>query len=677
MELERNNVAGAKLLLLRSAANAQPDPSNMTRSKAFLLLADLSFREKNYADAKRFYDSITQVNPDLADPAALDKLRNVLARIVEQQQILSRQDSLQRIAAMPEAEREAFIKKLVKKLRKQQGLKEDENAAGNTAGGPLFDDNKNVQPDLFNNNAKGEWYFYNTALKSKGFTEFKAKWGNRPNADNWRRVAAIKQPGQRNVADNGNVEGSGSADEGSGIISYEELLKKVPLTAEQMAVSNDSIEKAQFLLGKAYLEGLEDYPSAISTLEGFLEKFPNSTQRPEALFMLAYCYKKTGDMAKANAAQDELKQKYAGTKFENIVSHPDGLTADSLAKTDMTKRYDNIYNLFIEGNFDEALTQKRTADSLYGSHYWTPQLLYIQSVYFIKQRQDDSAKKSLNDIVRLYPSSPLSAKARALIDVLGRRQQIEDYLTKLQIERPVEDSTGALPDTTVVAAVPQQQPQQQPVVTKNEPVPPPVTTTVPPPVTTPVPPATTTLPPPRTDTTAKVVTQPDRKAQPPVTPPIVQRPPQPVVVNKDTVRTPTPVPTAPPAKPQVLSADAALPHYVVVILDKVDPVYINEARNAFTRYNREKFAANGYTVFNQPISDDVKLVLIGSFANSTAAIDYVEKTRKLAVSEIIPWLPAAKYSFAIITNNNLEVLKNTKDVEAFRKFLSQTYPGKL
>jgi tetratricopeptide (TPR) repeat protein len=667
MELERNNVAGAKALLLRSAANAQPDPSNMTRSKAFLLLADLSFKEKNYADAKRFYDSIPQVNPDLVDPAALENMRNVLARIVEQQQILYRQDSLQRIAAMPEAEREAYIKKLVKKLRKQQGLKEDENAAGNTSGGPLFEDTKNVQTDLFNNNAKGEWYFYNTALKSKGFTEFKAKWGNRPNADNWRRVAAIKQPGQSNIADHGNVEGRGATEEGAGIISYEELLKKVPLTAEQMAVSNDSIEKAQFLLGKAYLEGLEDYPSTISTLEGFLEKFPNSTQRPEALFMLAYCYKKTGDMAKANAAENELKQKYAGTKFEKIVSNPDGLSADSIAKTDMTKRYDNIYNLFIEGNFDEALVQKKTADSLYGNNYWTPQLLYIQSVYFIKQRQDDSAKKSLNDIVRLYPSSPLSAKARALIDVLGRRQQIEDYLTKLQIERPAEDSTGALPDSAVATNVPQQQPQQQPpVVTRNEPPPTPVTRTEPPPA------AVT-----RTDTTAKVVTQPDRKAQPPVTPPIVQQRPQPVVVNRDTVRTQTPVPTAPPAKPQVLSADAALPHYVVVVMDKVDPVYINEARNAFTRYNRERFSAKGYTVFNQAISDDVKLVLIGSFENSTAAIDYVDKTRKLAVSEIIPWLPATKYSFAIITNNNLEVLKNTKDVEAFRKFLQQTYPGKF
>ena len=61
------------------------------------------------------------------------------------------------------------------------------------SGGPLFDNDNDKPTDLFGSNAKGEWYFYNTSLKSKGFTEFKAKWGNRPNADNWRRLASIKQ----------------------------------------------------------------------------------------------------------------------------------------------------------------------------------------------------------------------------------------------------------------------------------------------------------------------------------------------------------------------------------------------------------------------------------------------------------------------------------------------------
>ena len=42
--------------------------------------------------------------------------------------------------------------------------------------------NNNAAPDLFGDNkSKGDWYFYNPALKSKGLTEFKVKWGTRPN----------------------------------------------------------------------------------------------------------------------------------------------------------------------------------------------------------------------------------------------------------------------------------------------------------------------------------------------------------------------------------------------------------------------------------------------------------------------------------------------------------------
>ena len=72
----------------------------------------------------------------------------------------------------------------------------------------------------------------------------------------------------------------------------------------------------------------------------------------------------------------------------------------------------------------------------------TPQLLYIESVYYLHERKDDEAKKSLNQIIELYPNEPMAEKAKLILDVLGRRKEIEDYLTQLKIER-VEDSVVA------------------------------------------------------------------------------------------------------------------------------------------------------------------------------------------------------------------------------------------
>jgi hypothetical protein len=338
----------------------------------------------------------------------------------------------------------------------------------------------------------------------------------------------------------------------------------------------------------------------------------------------------------------------------------------------MTRRYDNIYNLFIEGKFDEAQAEKRTADSMYHENYWTPQLLYIQSVYYIQQRQDDSAKKSLQDIIRVFPGTPMAVKAKALIDVLGRRKQIEDYLTNLQIQRPADDSTAepvaivtpkpVMQQPPVVVSQPTSTPQQQPAK--------PTVTQQPPPTA----PATQQPKPDVAKTTDKPAVKPTDK--PVVTsPPTAKAPvtlPPPAIAKKDSVKAKVEAP-----KPLVLTNNPEIPQYVAIVLDKVDPVYINEARNAFNRYNREQYSAKGFTVNNQSVSDDIKLVLIGTFPNANEAISYIDKTKKLAASEIIPWLPAAKYSFIIIPDNNLQVLMNTKDVNAVKNLLNQNYPGKF
>src|SRR5690606_10374744 len=108
--------------------------------------------------------------------------------------------------------------------------------------------------------------------------------------------------------------------------------------------------------------------------------------------------------------------------------------------TAASRRYDDIYNLFIEGNFEKAISEKNRADSLYGTSYWNPQLLYIQSVYYIQKREDSAAIKTLYEIMARYPNSPMKEKAGTMIDVLNRRDSIEKYLTNLQITRATEDS---------------------------------------------------------------------------------------------------------------------------------------------------------------------------------------------------------------------------------------------
>ncbi len=626
IELERNNRAGAKVFLLKSAKSISQNSDPKQRTRTYLQLGDLSYEDKDYSSAKSFYDSIINTE-GINDPIAFDSRKRALFRIGESIGIIQRQDSLQKLAGMTDEERDAIIKKMVKKLRKEQGLTEDEQ--GNTNNPLTLGNNNNAPVDIFGANAKGEWYFYNTDLKSKGYTNFKAKWGNRPNVDNWRRSAALLAVANQQQQQQGNTGGvtkPGAGGGGDAEINYDNLKKNIPLTAAMMAASNDSIEYALFQLGKAYVDGIEDYNSAINVLEDFCEKFKYSNNRSEALQLLYYCYQKMGKSDKAQAVAAELKQRYAGSNADKNVNNPGGATAENNAKSEMTKSYEKIYNLFIEGKFDEALVAKKNADSLYSSNYWTPQLLYIQTIYFIRQRQDDSAKKVLQNIINLYPNSNLREKAQTMLDVLNRRKEIEKYLTDLKIERPVEDSLGNIVEQkkvdTAKQAVTQNQlnQQKQPTVT-------------------------------------------DKKENAVVIPPVGKK-------DSAIVKQPEPGKPMYQLKPET-------PHYVAIVLDKVDPVFVTEAKNAFNRYNKVNFYQKTINVSSVSIDDDHQIVLMDNFATAAEAMAYLDKTGKIAATEIVPWLPAAKFSFMVITAENLELLKTSKDIPHYKQFLNQAFPGKF
>lgn len=711
MELERNNIAGAKILLLRATTVQVNNPENSRKQEAFLLLAQVTYKEKQYPDSKRFYDSVSVSSLDLNEAKEVDERKRLLARIVEQLDVVYRQDSLQRIAAMSETERTAFIRKLAKQLRKQQGLKEDDSTG--TSRSDINNKNAGAE-DLFGTSTKGDWYFQNTSLKSRGFTEFKGKWGNRANTDNWRRAAAASRftPGdQQGVPTAENKPAPPPAE-----ISFEALLKPVPLTAEAMKVSNDSLEVARFMLGKIYTESVEDFESAIVVLEDFIEKYPGSLQRAEALFLLHYCYMKTGNTAKAAATKQALEQKYPGSNFQKIATDPKN-NPEKKAKEDATRRYENIYGLFIEGRFQQALDEKKIADSLYGKNYWTPQLLYIESIYYIKLKDDEKAKAVLQQIISLFPNSILTPKAKNLLDVLSRRREIEDYLTKLQIERPKDDSLTQVDDATKPAvnaadsaakaaelarleaekakrdsiakaeeqarllaaqalkdslkkagdqraldSIQKAEQLAQKLATEKA----------------------------LKDSLTKVAEQKFKDsvlrveqlaARKKATADSLQN-----VLAKATrdslarIAEKTKKDSVKPKQPTLsamYTADNEAPHFVMLILEKVDPVYVSEARNAFNRYNRSAYTNNQMDVVNQTLNDTTTLVLMSPFPNAAAALDYMEKTKKVATAEIVPWMPIDKLKFSVISAANLEKLKETVDLKEYRRFQKLAYPGKF
>ena len=65
------------------------------------------------------------------------------------------------------------------------------------------------------------------------------------------------------------------------------------------------------------------------------------------------------------------------------------------------------------------------------------------------------------------------------------------------------------------------------------------------------------------------------------------------------------------------------------------------------------------------------------FKNATDAIAYIDRAKPVTSTEIIPWLKGGRYSYLVITEKNLDLLKANKDLENYRNFINQYFPGKF
>ncbi len=636
VEMESNNYPEAYTFAKESIKYNVTDP--VQRSRSFMMLGDIDYLRPDYLSAKNNYDSVQQSSLVFeADQQRLTQRLTALQEIAANIKIIKIEDSLQTVAFMPEADRIALIKKTVKQLRKEKGMKEEDSLGSsfvNPAVQLLGNSNTNAaNNDLFaaQSASKGDWYFNNNSLKSTGFSAFKSAWGNRPDVDNWRRMDAVTKQitavskgnpdeatdsGENNAAQNNQAVSSSSPEDElmNGDITYDALLAYLPLTEEQMKASNNKIEEALFNNGQQFQNQLEDYNAAITSYDTLIKRFPNTDHLEEVLFDLYYCYSKSGKKFSADSALTALNTKYKDGKFATMLAKQSSATKTKQEDA-ATKEYERIYDLFIEGKFEEAKNAKAIADSTYGNSYWTPQLLYIESIYFVSKHDDSTAIETLTSLTGQFAGSPLSEKAQTMIDVLNRRAEIESYLTNLQITRLPEDEPSPVVNLNPV----------ENIIEKKE------------------------------IKRDSVVTKPANKVAKP---------------NVDTMKT-----ISGAVRTYVFNPSDQ--QFVGILLDKVDPVYANETRNAFNRFNQINFYNQKINITSSKVNDSLNVVLLGPFTDAASAMIYVDKVKPKAAGVIIPWLKPEKYSFTIISQPNLDILNDTKDVNGYKSLIEKVLPGKF
>jgi tetratricopeptide (TPR) repeat protein len=410
---------------IKSASSSSVNQNQ--KGKSYLALAEYYYKVPKYMKAGRYYDStIYFIDQNYPDYKAIKIKSQNLNSLVEHLNIIQTEDSLQKVAAMPENERNALIAGIIDEITKAESEGRTSEYADRSNMGQYYENERRFQDNIAQ---EGKWYFYNQTALSFGRTEFRRRWGERRLEDNWRRSnranVTIQQASARQEENGG--QNSDTADV---IVDYktpEFYLKNLPLNDSLLALSNEKIVNAYFNAGRVFLEKIYDKEKATEAFETLLSRFPDSDLAPEVYYELYKLYKE-GNHQKAEISRQRLLEKYPDSEFSKIISDPD-YSNKKMAEIRMSeKRYENAYNLFSSENFTGSIALCDSAIKNYPRDNLVPKFMLLRA-YSVARISDERAfKAELDRLIKAWPETDEGKKAAEINEYLNQK------LPELKIE---------------------------------------------------------------------------------------------------------------------------------------------------------------------------------------------------------------------------------------------------
>ncbi len=402
----------------KSAAAAS---QNLTqKGRAYLAMATYYFDIPDYMKAGKYYDStvyfLDQKHPDYKELKTRSQNLNAL---VTQLEIIQREDSLQRVAKMPEAERNNYIAAIIEKVKKAESEGKTSEYSDRYNLGQYYENERRFQGNITQD---GGWYFYNQTALTFGRTEFRRRWGDRKLEDNWRRSNKARV----DVLQTSAVppEGANLATDSTTALmnnkNPEFYLQNLPLTDSLMAQSDELIATAMMNAGKAYADKLKDPEKAEKTWETLIDRFPSDELVPEALYNL-YNLIKTSDSGKAEIYRQKLLEKYPGSEYARILSDP----AYYEKKMEDIRRnellYEDAYDAFNREDFGKALAVCDSAMTNNPENSLAPKFMLLHAYATARVNGERTLREELNNLIKKWPGTNESKRAAELIAYLNRK----------------------------------------------------------------------------------------------------------------------------------------------------------------------------------------------------------------------------------------------------------------
>ena len=420
LELNRGNDDLGKAYFTSSAFYSTSNKRQ--KALSYEKLGDLSFKQKAYISAQKYYDSCARFMPEAYPNGDVVKSKSMkLLDLVNSLESAQFEDSVQRIAKMPEKEQTEFLKALIKDIKKEQQRLKEAQAAKLLA--------LQQQSNTNQNTSTNKWYFNNSKLKEEGSNEFRKLWGTRENKDDWRRSDKII------FADN-KVEKDGPAidsakvdlavNQSSDTLSVESLRKGLPLTDSLFEKSIIKEMEALYTSGLLYKELLSEDKLAIAQFEKIFEKNRICLTDLSAAFQL---YKLNENSGLGNQYKDYIIKYYPNSDVANYFKDPDFFTKQKEGRIAAQKEYLALISRYESKEYKvvfdatEQIVNGDRTNALRAEYL----LLNVLAAGQLTENKTAIVPK-LKNIIEEKPGSPQALRAKEMLDIITKGYSINEAL---------------------------------------------------------------------------------------------------------------------------------------------------------------------------------------------------------------------------------------------------------
>lgn len=437
-------------------------------------LGKLYFERGEYDLAQPCYSEAVPLLPeDYPDYKLLKRRSDVLDELAVYSQNVTLQDSLLRLAAMPEEQRLKVIDGIIAELKKKEKEEAEERAReeylANQEGEGTGLKDQGAAPTTMTLNTDDSWYFYNTATRNAGRTEFQRRWGSRKLEDDWRRrnkqsfsfsefesanndnddgenedtddPESVKPDadGDGAVADEQNEKEKEGEDKASDPHNREYYLSQLPFTAEEKVTANDVIQEGLYNMGVILKNKLLDFPAATTEFNTLLERYPDNIYRLDTYYNLYLMNVQGGNPQAAEHWRQMILTEFPDSKYGLAMRDPDYLEKLRTMEARQESMYARAYDDYLNNRNSEVHKAYETMMRDFPLSKLMPNFMFLHALSYVTEHKPEEFNATLKEMLERYPETQMTPLASAYLKGMAQGRELQATSTGSNLRGMVWD----------------------------------------------------------------------------------------------------------------------------------------------------------------------------------------------------------------------------------------------